>query len=242
MASWYDNILNPSNMIPSQVQPNWMKQLIGIGNPSSPDFLNVGKGIGNITDTLGITDTGAQQRGLDTLYGKMGEANQALDTGMQPVFDMYGNAMGGRDMGTVLDQFNTDMAGTANAGSADNVQKFMSPVYEQTIRDATNGALAGAGGSLQSSAANKAVGNAVGKQVQSMWQQAFNNAMADAQNRQGVAGQQMSANLMPSLNWAQLTSDVAGSKYDAATSLANSAAQTMGQNQGWFSSLFNGIF
>lgn len=190
------------------------------------------------TDAIGLTDTKAGQRGLKALEGRADKAEQTLNTNMQPVFDMYGDAMHGREMGDVLDTYRTDMMGTENAAGAENVQQFLNPMYDRAIENATNQALAGAGSSLQSSAANQAVGTAVGNQVQNMWNNAFQQAMADAQNKQGIYGSVEQSDLMPSLNWAQLQSDVAGTKYTKGMDLAQAAGQVAGQNQSWFGNLF----
>lgn len=192
----------------------------------------------SLNDWLGLTDSKAPQRGLEALEGASGNAEQMLDTQMQPVFDMYGNAMQGRNMGDVLGTYQQQMMGTENAASPDNVQQFMDPMYSRAIQNATNQALAGAGSSLQSSAANQAVGTAVGNQVSNMWQQAFQNAMADAGNKQSVYGNVMQANMMPSLNWAQLQSDVAGTKYTKNMDLAQAKGQVAGQDTSWFGNLF----
>lgn len=226
MASWFDSFIPVTGLTGS------IKKAGGQG---------LGKIIGGITDSLGLTDTGAQQRGLDELKSGMGSANADLDKQMQGVFDMYGSAMAGRQMGDVLNQYRDSMKGTEDAGGAANVEQFMNPMYGRAMDNAANQALAGAGSSALSTAGANAVSTGVGNTAQSMWQQAFNNAMVDAQNKQGVYGAIKQSDIMPSLNWAQLTSDVAGSKYDAATGLTNSAARTAGQNQGWFSSLFNGV-
>lgn len=191
-----------------------------------------------MNDWLGLTDTKAPQRGLEALDAASGQAGRQLDTAMLPVFNMYGNAMEGRDMDSILDTYQQQMMGTENAASADNVQNFMNPMYSRALSNATNQALAGAGSSLQSSAANAAVGTAVGNEVQNMWQQAFNNAMADANNKQGVYTNTMQTNLMPALNWAQLTSDIAGTKYTKDMDLAQARGQVAGQDTSWFGNLF----
>lgn len=193
---------------------------------------------GGITDWMGLTDTQAGQRGLDALTKGASQASQTMHEQMQPVMDMYGNAMQGRDMGSVLDQYQQNMMGTENAASADNVQNFMNPMYGQAMRQAANQALAGAGSSLQSSAANTAVGQGVGNTVQNMWNNAFQQAMADARNKQGIYGNVTSMNLMPSQNWSQLTSDMAGTEYTKNMDLANAAGQVAGQNQSWLGNLF----
>jgi hypothetical protein len=193
---------------------------------------------GGITDWMGLTDTGAGQRGLDALTEGANTASQTMHEQMQPVMDMYGNAMVGRDMGSVLDQYQQNMMGTENAASADNVQNFMNPMYGQAMRQAANQALAGAGSSLQSSAANMAVGQGVGDTVQNMWNNAFQQAMTDAKNKQGIYGNVTNMNLMPSQNWSQLTSDMAGTEYTKNMDLAQAGGQVAGQNQSWLGNLF----
>lgn len=193
---------------------------------------------GGITDWMGLTDTGAGQRGLDTLTEGADSAAQTMHRQMQPVMDMYGDAMIGRDMGSVLDDYQQNMMGTENAASADNVQNFMNPMYGQAMRQAANQALAGAGSSLQSSAANTAVGKGVGDTVQSMWNTAFQQAMADAKNKQGIYGDVTGMNLMPSQNWSQLTSDMTGTEYTKNMDLAQAGGQVAGQNQSWLGNLF----
>lgn len=200
-----------------------------------------GASIGGFTDWLGITDTKAQQRGLDALNSGVADANANLDASMQPVFGMYQDAMRGRNMGDVLDTYRQQMSGTANAADQNNVANFMNPMYGRAVSNAANQALAGAGSSALSTAGNNAVATGVADTTQSMWQDAFRNAMADAQNKQGVYGSIAQSDLSPSNSWAQLSSDLAGAKYDAQTAQANAAAQVAGQNRGWFSSLFNGV-
>lgn len=190
------------------------------------------------TDIFGLTDTKAGERGYNAMADQGDIAEQTLNKDMQPVFDIYGDAMQGRQMGNVLDAYHNNMMGTENAAGSENVQQFLNPMYNRAIENATNQALAGAGSSLQSSAANQAVGTAVGNQVQSMWNDAFKQAMADAQNKQGVYGNVAQSDLMPSLNWAQLSSDVAGTKFTKGMDLAQAAGQTAGQNQSWFGQLF----
>lgn len=194
--------------------------------------------MGSFTDFWGLTDTQAPQRGLEALQEGAAAAQQNVDQSMAPVNQMYIDAMQGRQMGDVLNQYQQNMMGTEQAASPDNVQKFMNPMYQRAMQSAGNEALAGAGSSLQSSGANNAVANSVANASTNMWQQAFQNAMADAQNKQGVYGNVTQANLSPSNQWAQLTADLAGAKYGADTALANAAGQVAGQNTSWFGNLF----
>ena len=197
--------------------------------------------IGSLTDAFGLTDTGAQQRGLDTLNNWMRGANTNLDANISPVMAMYQKAIQGRDMGAVLDQYRNNMAGEVDAGSSDRVKEFLNPMYGRAIANATDSALAGAGSSALSTAGNNAVAKGVSDTVGNMWGQAYNQSLGNSQNNQGIYSQTTQSDLMPSLSWSQFTSDIAGSKYDADVAAANAAAKTAGQNRGWLSSLFNGV-
>lgn len=237
----------------------------------------------NVTDTLGITDTEAGERGLAELENRSQQASNALDAGLADVNKQYLDAISdGRSLSDVLNRYNettsgalgrfgdtrtkalkdykNQMMGTEDATSEENVQKFLNPMYSRAIENATNRALGGAGSSLQSSAANQAVGTAVSNEVANMWNKAFADAMTDAQNKQGIygqtygasagtandiygntvnlAGQQANMNMMPFLNWAQLQSDVSGTKYTKDMDLAQAAAQVAGQNQSWLGNFF----
>lgn len=191
-----------------------------------------------ITDATGLTDSEAGQRGLDMLQSQMQRATGQLSSDMADVTGMFKNAMAGRDMGSVINKYASLLGNTANAGSSENIENYMSPYFNQTMSAAANEALAGAGSSLQSSGANNAVATTVGNKAADMWQQAFNNALADAQNNQRVYENQANLELSPSLNWAQLTSDLAGTKYTANTGAAQSAAKTAGTPNTIFSGLF----
>lgn len=202
------------------------------------DPSRLGKTTSWLTDVAGLTDTQAGERGLKAMTHGVESAQQQLDTEMAPVYEMYGNAQQGRQMGDVLNAYQQQMMGTANAASPEMTWEFLNPMMGLANEEAGNQALAGAGSSLQSSAANNAVARAVADNTTAMWQQAFNNAMADAQNKQGIYGNVAQSNLMPSLNWAQLQSDMAGTKYTGAMDVAQASGQVAGQNQSWLGNLF----
>jgi hypothetical protein len=197
--------------------------------------------IGSMTDMYGLTDTGAQARGLEALNSGMRNANANLDTNISPVMAMYQKAMQGRDMGDVLGQYHNNMADEIDAGTSDRVKEFLNPMYGRAVANATDSALAGAGSSALSTAGNNAVAQGVSNTVGNMWNQAYDQSMGNSQNNQGIYSQMQQSDLMPSLSWSQFTSDIAGSKYDADVAAVNAAAKTAGQNRGWFSSLFNGV-
>lgn len=194
--------------------------------------------LSGITDWLGLTDTEAGQRGYDALEKQANEAEQQLNEDMSPILGMYSDAMTDRNMSDVLDDYDTSMTGEQNSGNWSNVQNYLNPMYGRAMRNASDQALAGAGSALQSSAANTSVTNAVGNQSTNMWQQAFQNAMADSQNNQNIYTSKLNSNLIPSLSWAQLGSDLASTKYTKNMDLANAGASVAGQSQGMFANLF----
>lgn len=194
--------------------------------------------LGSLTDALGITDTGAGARGLEELKERAKEADERLTADMAPVNQQYIEAMNGRSLDQVLDKYDENMAGEQNAGGWQNVQEYMNPMYGRAMRNAADQALGGAGASMQSSAANAAVANAVGNQSTNMWNQAFQQALADSQNNQNIYNNTMKADMMPVMNWMQLNADTASTRYNANMDLANASAATAGQSQGIFANLF----
>lgn len=204
---------------------------MGIGNWWS----SVVKGA---TDAIGLTDTKAGERGFNTMQAGANTAQTSLKNNMQPVLDMYGGAAKNRNMDWLLSDYTTRMLGTENAASPENVQNFVNPMYGNALAGAADQALAGAGSSLQSSAANNAVATNVGNQTTSMWNNALQQALADAKNKQGIYGANLETNLMPSMQWGQLQADMAGTQYTKDMDLAQAAGQVSGQDQSWFGNLF----
>lgn len=190
------------------------------------------------TDAMGLTDTKAGERGFNTMQAGANTAQTSLKNNMRPVLDMYGGAMKNRNMDYVLADYSTRMLGTEDAASPDNVQNFVNPMYGNALAGAADQALAGAGSSLQSSAANNAVATNVGNQTTSMWNNALQQALADAKNKQGIYGANLEANLMPTIQWGQLQADMAGTQYTKDMNIAQAGGQVSGQDQSWFGSLF----
>lgn len=190
------------------------------------------------TDAIGLTDTKAGERGFNTMQAGANTAQTSLKNNMQPVLDMYGGAMKNRNMDYVLADYSTRMLGTEDAASPENVQSFVNPMYGNALAGAADQALAGAGSSLQSSAANNTVAHNVGEQSTSMWNNALQQALADAKNKQGIYGANLEANLMPTLQWGQLQADMAGTQYTKDMDIAQAGGQVSGQDQSWFGNLF----
>lgn len=191
-----------------------------------------------LTDWLGITDTKANDRGLKELKSQASSATDTLNQQMAPVMQMYQEAMNGRSMNDVLDQYDSAMANEKDAGSESNVQDYLNPNYNRALSNAANQALGGAGSSLQSSAGANAVANAVANSSTSMWNTAFSQALQDSANNQTIANNVLSADMNPSQSWGQLTSDLANTQYSQNMDLATAAGQTAGQTKSWLGNIF----
>lgn len=188
-----------------------------------------------------------------------GNANAQLDADTAQQFGMLSDAMAGRSLGQNLDAYNTSMdaaqgktnqAGDLawqqkNAGSADNVQKHLNPQMDMILSNAMQKMQGGAGSALQSSAATKATANTVAQKAGDLWQQAYNNAMDDAQNNLGVAtnygqsaaqnanlaGQTLAANNQPAEDYLSLKNDLAMQRYAGNIGLTQMDAANAAKDQ-----------
>lgn len=186
-------------------------------------------------------------------------ANAQLDADTAQQFGMLSDAMAGRSMGQNLDAYNTSMdaaqgktnqAGDLawqqqNAGSADNVQKHLNPQMDMILSNTMQKMQGGAGSALQSSAATKATANTVAQKAGDLWQQAYNNAMGDAQNNLNVAtnygqsaaqnanlaGQTLAANNQPAEDYLSLKNDVAMQRYAGNIGLTQMDAANAAKDQ-----------
>lgn len=186
-------------------------------------------------------------------------ANTQLDADTAQQFGMLSDAMAGRSLGQNLNAYNTLMdaaqgktnqAGDLawqqqNAGRSDNVQSYMNPKMEMMLNQTLQKVQGGAGSALQSSAATKAGANAVATKAGDLWQQAFNNAMGDAQNNLNVAtnygqsaaqnanlaGQTLAANNQPAEDYLSLKNDVAMQRYAGNIGLTQMDATNAAKDQ-----------
>ena len=186
-------------------------------------------------------------------------ANAQLDADTAQQFGMLSDAMAGRSLGQNLDAYNTSMdaaqgktnqAGDLawqqqNAGSADNVQKHLNPQMDMILSNTMQKMQGGAGSALQSSAATKATANTVAQKAGDLWQQAYNNAMGDAQNNLNVAtnygqsaaqnanlaGQTLAANNQPAEDYLSLKNDVAMQRYAGNIGLTQMDAANAAKDQ-----------
>lgn len=186
-------------------------------------------------------------------------ANTQLDADTAQQFGMLNDAMTGRSLGQNLNAYSTSMdaaqgktnqAGDLawqqqNAGSSDNVQSYMNPQMEMMLNQTLQKVQGGAGSALQSSAATKAGANAVATKAGDLWQQAFNNAMGDAQNNLNVAtnygqsaaqnanlaGQTLAANNQPAEDYLSLKNDLAMQRYAGNIGLTQMDATNAAKDQ-----------
>lgn len=211
-----------------------------------------------LTDALGITDTQAPQRAVDTANSGMASANAQLYSDMKSQLDQLWGAANGRGLGTNLDRFDTTMGeamgsttqagqnalGEMDAGSADNVQSYLNPKMGTMLQNTMQTVQGGAGSALQSSATNRNVANAVASQAGQMWDTAFNQALGDsshnlqanqqfgqsANQQAGLAQSQLQADNDPIMNWINLNNDLAQQKYAGNVGTTQAATQAAGQS------------
>lgn len=196
-----------------------------------------------LTDSIGLTDSEAPQRAADTARDMNKKASEQLDTDMKGALDMFSKASQGRDLGTNLDDYGSEVSraqslnwDSANAGDSSNVEKYINPKADQMLQKTMQNVQGGAGAALQSSAATRAASNAVAQQYGQMWDTAFGQAMGDSKNNQSIAqlGESIANNNLqeqnaPALNWAGLTSDMATTKYNGTQSVGEAATTAAGQ-------------
>lgn len=225
--------------------------------------------LGNLGGTLGITDPNKGNRALSTMQQGQQQANNQLDSDTAEQFGMLRDAMGsGRTLGQNLDAFDTSMAGAQdktntagdimlgqqNAGSADNVQQYLNPEMDMILSNTMQRMQGGAGSALQSSATNRNTASAVASKAGDLWQQAYSNAMGDAQNNLQVANQyqsnagqnaqlaatQLQADNAPAEDYLQLANDKAMQRYAGNVALTQAAGQNAGRDQSLLGSLLGG--
>lgn len=206
-----------------------------------------------------VFDPYKSDRAAAAAHAGQGNANAQLDADTAQQFGMLSDAMAGRSIGQNLDAYNTSMdaaqgktnqAGDLawqqqNAGGSDNVQKHLNPQMDMMLSNTMQKMQGGAGSALQSSAATKATANAVAQKAGDLWQQAYNNAMGDAQNNLNVAtnygqsaaqnanlaGQTLAANNQPAEDYLSLKNDIAMQRYAGNVGLTQMDAANAAKDQ-----------
>lgn len=215
--------------------------------------------INPITDALGITDSKAAHRAHTAMTEGQVSASRQLDADLQNSLTALRKASEGRSLGQNLDDYassmekaygGTDLAqGLAleqkDSGSTSNVYSYLNPMMDDMLSRTGQIVQGGAGASLQSSATNKDMSNAVAQQAGNLWNQAFSNAMVDAQNNLNVAtsygkGAMQGATLaerelenrnQPMEDLLSLQNDRAMQRYAANTGLTQADMTLQGQKQ-----------
>lgn len=221
--------------------------------------------LGQVGGALGITDPNKGNRTLKALSSGQSDVNNQLDADTTQQFGMLNDAMSGRSLGQNLDTYDQSLASAQdktntagdimlnqqNAGSSDNVQDYLNPQMDMMLGNTMQRMQGGAGSALQSSATNKNTATAVAQQAGQLWQQAYNNAMNDAQNNLNVAqgyqgnayqnanlaGQQLTADNAPAEDYLQLANDKAMQRYAGNIALTQARGTAAGSDQ----SLIGGI-
>lgn len=212
-----------------------------------------------LTDTLGITDSGAAGRAADAAQSGMDYSNQQLWNDMQPGLNSLWGAVGGRGLEQNLNRFDSSMQGAMDttrqtaanaqnemdAGTPDNVQNYLNPKMAEMLRRTSQAMQGSAGAALQSSATNKNIADAVGRQAGQMWDTAFSQALGDsthnlqanqqigqsANQQAGLAQSQLQADNDPIMNWINLNNDLAMQKYAGNTGITQANVQSQGQSR-----------
>ena len=208
----------------------------------------------------GVTfDPYKSDRASATANAGQQRANQQLDADTAEQFGMLRDAMAGRSFDDNLSTYGqqmqsaqdkTNQAGDLawqqrNAGSADNVNDYLNPQMDMMLANTMQKMQGGAGAALQSSAATKATASAVAQQAGDLWQQAYQNALSDAQNNLNVAsnygqsaaqnanlaGQTLDANNQPIEDYLSLKNDIAMQRYAGNLGLNQMNATNAGRDQ-----------
>lgn len=253
MAAWYERAFNTGLSMGDPLS------FAGEWSPSGMVNKGVGNGVSSVTDQLGLTDSQAASRALDAANAGQSLANQQLDADTASAFDMLGTSMVGRDFGSNLDAYDSQMdsatgmnneavdvaRGSMGAGSADNVRNYLNPMMDEVLAKTNQTMQGNAGATLQSSATNRNIANAIANQTANMWNTAYNQALGDSQNNRAAgqmigqgagqqanfAQQQLKNNNQPMEDWINLANDKAMQRYAGNIGLAQASTTAAGQSQ-----------
>lgn len=223
----------------------------------------------NFDDLLSVNGLAYDSKKADraAAAARRGQANASsqLDNDTRQQFGMLEDAMQGRSLGTNLSAYDstandslnrTRQAGDLawqqqNAGNSSNVTNYLNPQMDMMLSNTMQRVQGGAGSALQSSAATKNAANAVSQQAGNLWQQAYQNALTDAQNNMNVAtnygqgaaqsaniaGQQLAADNQPAEDYLNLKNDIAMQRYAGNVALAKVDATNAGRDRSLLGSI-----
>lgn len=223
--------------------------------------------LNDATDWLGLTDTKAADRGVDTYNKGINSANENLSNNLQPLYSQYQTAMNnGKGLDESISNYDdttnniinrtnelsSDTQNEANnALTASNIQSYMNPYAQQKANAAAQSMAGRAGSSLQSSAMNQDMANAAAQSYGNDYNTAAQTAQLNYGNQAGantneqsnlaanagLASNQMSANLTPWNQYQDLLTSQSTQQYNADVAGAGTNAALQGQNKSWLGNL-----
>lgn len=193
--------------------------------------------LGQVGGAIGLTDPYKAQRSLNEMKSGQANASAQLDADTAGAMGLLRDASQGRSLTENLNAYDQNMGqarsqlsnandltlAQQNAGSSENVQGYLNPQMDMMLSNTMQRMQGSAGAGLQSSAANKNTANAVAQQAGNLWQQAYQNAMGDAQNNLNVANAS-GQNALQGANLAQAQLDNSNQPITDYLSLANDKA------------------
>ena len=236
---------------------SWSKLRNGI----SDTFSGIGNAATNIADPGNLLhDSETGERAQSAWKSGTDTANSQLESDLAPYKSELESAKSGRDIGTLLNNFDSGMSGihnnetnidatnqaqANNAMTAGNIQSFMNPYVNSQMKAASQSVAGGAGSALQSSATNQDMYNAAADTYGNAYNQAVKNANENFENQTGAnkfsmnnnqqqatqLNNQLSWDIKPEQEWLDLGTDVASQRYNQNMTGANVNAQVAGQSR-----------
>ena len=237
---------------------SWNKLGKGISNAVS----GIGENVTNIADPGNlIHDSETGERAQSAWNEGANAADAQLTSDLQPYQDELSAAKSnGRDMNTLLNNYDSGITGIRNsesatdvqnqaqannAMSAGNIQSFMNPYVNSQMKNASQAVAGGAGSALQSSATNQDMYNAAANTYGNAYKQATTDANQNLENQtsanrfsmnnnqqQGTQlNNQLNWDISPEQQWLDLGTDTATQRYNQKMTGANVNAQVAGQSR-----------
>lgn len=197
-----------------------------------------------ITDGLGLTDTGAGGRAVDTLNKQTNKALDKFDTGVADALSGWSSL--GTDPNDPLSKVRGDLetgaSRVADSGvTPDSASAWLNPKLD-LMQDAAARSL-GMGGA--GTASNNAVAQKVAMLGAGEYDKAQQAAFTNSANEQNIGKttadiyqQQFENNMLPMQTMTQAGLDSSTARLNAATNAAAGAGQLAGQNRSIFGAIF----
>lgn len=200
----------------------------------------VSRAVTGITDSLGLTDSGAADRAARAAKEGLDRNQRQLERDTSAVRGMFSDAMDGRSISQNLANYGNEMQSAKDLnwetmGAGEDIDKYLNPEMDAILDKTAQRVNDSAGAALQSSATTDAMTRALSDTTASLWDSAFSksiqsaqNKRATAQNAAGLAGSTLAANNEPAMTWANLESDLAMNKYNGGNSLLSEQVKAAG--------------